>query len=295
MFSCRHFNDFSFWRSSYKTERHVKKRSRGDFKWRLTSGKTKANVTSERETTQLGSAQLEEWGKPSSQNLRYLVNPENADERKRVETAPRKPVQITSKSEVGYSQVSRQENALIAQGNLCMEPLQKQSGQRVLSNSSCSGKCAGCDSKTRVSKQVIHEPSIHDQIFQFLQEKLGITAVYSTFLIEVFKNKCVDMANVHVLVNESSHPSWTQFVKIWRFTRTWTSLGNSERTQHRSEIDIGSFRTNSECETAWEFTYRMDEISIVSWSTGQVDKSKSACLLWLSSMCGDRWMKAKKQ
>ena len=47
--------------------------------------------------------------KYSSQNLVHLVNPGNADERKEVETVTREPVQTASKSEVGYSQVSRQE------------------------------------------------------------------------------------------------------------------------------------------------------------------------------------------
>ena len=53
-----------------------------------------------------------------SQNLAFLVNPENADERKGVEINLCKPLSL---SEIGYSQVSRQENALIAAGNLSME------------------------------------------------------------------------------------------------------------------------------------------------------------------------------
>ena len=89
----------------------------------------------------------------SSQNLGYLVNPENADERKGVEIACGNSLQTASKSEVGYSQVSRQENAIIAEGNLCMGQLQKQRDQRALSNSNSSGPpVQGADSKTRVSK-----------------------------------------------------------------------------------------------------------------------------------------------
>ena len=68
--------------------------------------------------------------KTSSHNFGCLVNPGNAGEGKELEIATRKLVQTASMSEVGYSQVSRQENALIAEGNLCMEQLQKQSDQR---------------------------------------------------------------------------------------------------------------------------------------------------------------------
>ena len=73
--------------------------------------------------------------KNSSQNLVYLVNRVNADERTAVEIATGKLVQTASKSEVGYSQVSRQENAPVTDGNLCMEQLQNQCDQRTLSNS----------------------------------------------------------------------------------------------------------------------------------------------------------------
>ena len=45
-----------FW-SDRKAERRVKKRSRGDFKWRFTSGKTKKYGTGESETNQLGITQ----------------------------------------------------------------------------------------------------------------------------------------------------------------------------------------------------------------------------------------------
>ena len=49
--------------------------------------------------------------KNSSQNL-YLVNPGNADERKGEEIASGNSLQAVSKPEIGYSQVSRQENSL---------------------------------------------------------------------------------------------------------------------------------------------------------------------------------------
>ena len=52
-----------------------------------------------------------------SQSLGYLVNPVNADERKEVEVAPGNSWRSASRSEVGYSQASRQENAPMASGN----------------------------------------------------------------------------------------------------------------------------------------------------------------------------------
>ena len=55
--------------------------------------------------------------KDSSQNLGHLVNPGNADERKEVDIASGNSWRSASRSEVGCSQVSRQENALMAFGN----------------------------------------------------------------------------------------------------------------------------------------------------------------------------------
>ena len=53
----------------------------------------------------------------SSQSLGYLVNPGNAGERREVEVAPGNSWRSASRSEVGYSQASRQENAPMAFGN----------------------------------------------------------------------------------------------------------------------------------------------------------------------------------
>ena len=53
------------------------------------------------------------------------------------------------------------------------------------------------------------------KIFQFLQKSLGITADYSrplNFFDGSIKNKCVDMGNVHVLVDESSQTSWAELL-----------------------------------------------------------------------------------
>ena len=68
----------------------------------------------------------------SSQNLVYPVNPVNADERKEVAIASGNSWQAASRSEVGYSQVSRLENAQVASGNCWREEqLQTQRDEKV--------------------------------------------------------------------------------------------------------------------------------------------------------------------
>ena len=102
--------------------------------------------------------------KNSSQNYEYSINPGNADERKEVGIASGNSLQTASKSEVGYSQVSRQESALIAEGDLCMEQHKNNVIREHLLTPTAQGNLwQGCDSKTRVSKHEIHEPSTHDQ------------------------------------------------------------------------------------------------------------------------------------
>ena len=74
----------------------------------------------------------------SLQSLGSLVNPENADERKEVEIAAGNSWQFASRSEVGYSQASRQENAPMTPGNSWREEqLQEQCDEREYSNSNC--------------------------------------------------------------------------------------------------------------------------------------------------------------
>ena len=66
--------------------------------------------------------------------------------------------------------------------------------------------------------------------------------------------------------------------------------GDWQFVQYHLEVDIGTFWRNCECETAWKVISLMDEIGIVSWSSNQVGKSKSACPLRFRSMCGtDEW------
>ena len=105
--------------------------------------------------------------------------------------------------------------------------------------------------------------------------------------------KCVDTKKIHVFVDESSHSSWVELLGKPGGLQEH-DLGKLIR--YHSEVDIGTFRKYSECETVWEFIFLMDEISIISWSSDQVDTSKSTCLLRFSSVCGtDEWKQRSNQ
>ena len=79
----------------------------------------------------------------SSRSLESLVNPVNTDERKDVEIASKKLVRPDSRSEVGYSQGSRQENVPLASRKLVREdPLHTNSDERKHSDSNSTTELA---------------------------------------------------------------------------------------------------------------------------------------------------------
>ena len=107
----------------------------------------------------------------SSKDIGYLVNPGNTDERKEVEIASGNSWQSALRSEVGYSQVSRQENALMASGNCWHEgQLKKQRDEKVDSNSNSKRKpvqCATPKPEFQNMRYTIHQHMT--KILQFLQ------------------------------------------------------------------------------------------------------------------------------
>ena len=122
----------------------------------------------------------------SSRSLGSLVNLGNTDERKEVEIASRKLVRPDSSSEVGYSQMSRQENVPIASRKLVREgQLQTNSDEREQSHSNSTRKFAASSPELRNTEYTNHQ--YMTKIFHFLQKKLGVTAGYSTFSIEAYK------------------------------------------------------------------------------------------------------------
>ena len=72
--------------------------------------------------------------------------------------------------------------------------------------------CAGCVFKTRVSEHGIHEPSIHDEDLPILAKEVGNYSKLLNFLDGSVQNKCVDMGNCHVLVDESSYLIWAELL-----------------------------------------------------------------------------------
>ena len=121
--------------------------------------------------------------KDSSQNLGYPVNPGNVDGRKEVDIASGNSWRSASRSEVGCSQVSRPENALMASGNSWREEqLQKQRDEKAPSNSNSTRKLVqGATSKPEYQNMRYQNHQYMTKIFQFLQKKLGMSAGYSTF------------------------------------------------------------------------------------------------------------------
>ena len=55
------------------------------------------------------------------------------------------------------------------------------------------------------------------------------------------KDKCVDMGNVHVVVNVSSHSSWTELFGEPGGLQEHELRGNSGLVQYHTETDIGAF------------------------------------------------------
>ena len=126
------------------------------------------------------------------------------------------------------------------------------------------------------------------KVFHFLQKKLGITAVHSTFFDGNMKDQCVHVGNVHLFVNESSHSSWTKLLFCeFGDLQEHELRGNWEFIQYHTEIDTGAFWRDSQCTYDSQLLSILDEISVVSWSRDPVDRSKSACLLWLRTMLGE--------
>ena len=67
-------------------------------------------------------------------------------------------------------------------------------------------------SKDRVSEHELHKPSIHDEDLPFSCRRSWELQQGTQHLHLKHKDQCVDMKNVHVFVNESSHSSWTKFL-----------------------------------------------------------------------------------
>ena len=126
MYSCSHFSDFLL-------DDQVRKQSAMSKRGQTTTSNEGSPKAKARPCLVARDPRSEEL---SSRSLGSLVNPGNTDERKEVETAAGNSMRSASRSKVGYSQVSRQENVPIAAGNSMREDqLQTHSDERKHSNS----------------------------------------------------------------------------------------------------------------------------------------------------------------
>ena len=104
----------------------------------------------------------------SSRSLGSLVNPRNTDERKEVETGAGNSMRSASRSEIGYSQASRQEYVPIAAGNIMREdPLQTHSDERKQSYSNSTRRLVASTPEVRN----ITNHQYMSKVFQFLQKR----------------------------------------------------------------------------------------------------------------------------
>ena len=128
----------------------------------------------------------------SSQSVGSLVNPGNTDERKEAEIAAGHIMRAASSSEIRYLQASRQENVPMASRKLVREDqLQKHSDERKHSNTKSTRKLAACT------------PELGNY-------GIGNVSKRRNLFNASIQNKCIDMENVRVFVNESRHPSWAE-------------------------------------------------------------------------------------
>ena len=164
-----------------------------------------------------------------SQNLGHPVDPGNVDEGQGSQTNTRKLVQTTQSPEVEYSQVRRQKRSSKFKS--------LETGQRKKKKTHCTDS----DSKNRVSKFEVHKPSIHDEGLPFPKKEIGDNSRTLNNVDGSIEDKCVEMGNVHVFVNESSHSSWTELFGEFGDPQEHELRGNSELIQYHTETDLGAF------------------------------------------------------
>ena len=207
------------------------------------------------------------------QDFGYPVNPGNVVEGQGSQTSTRKLVGTTHNPEVECSQLRRQENAQNSDS-------WKQGDQEESSNSACSRTLVrAATPRTEFQNMKFTDNPYMTKVFHFLQKKFGITGGYSSLSMKHWRQKCVNMEIAHVYVTESTHSSWTELFGEPGVLQEHELSGNSELVQYHAEIDIVAFWRDSECTYDSQLFSVLDEISIVSWSSDPVDKSRCTCLI----------------
>ena len=185
MYSCSHFSDFLL-------DDQVRKQSAMSKKGQKTTSNEGSPKAKARPCMVARDPRSEEL---SSRSLGSLVNPENTDERKEVETAAGNSVRSASRSEVGYSQVSRQENVPIAAGNSMREDQhQTHSDERKHSSSN----------STR--RRVASKPELRNMEYTNRQ--------YMSKIFQQYTNRLLNGSNLILHKTKTSHETGEKFVKI---------------------------------------------------------------------------------
>ena len=246
------FQSFSFG-SDRKAERHVKKRSRSDFKWRLTNGKTKANDTGEGETTQLGITQqcrrTKRSGNSNKETCANRYQCQKSDILKWVDKKKLPVYGVTPKTTWSKS-------------NFFLQKL-----------------------------RATYEPSRHDQdLPDPKEENLGITANNSTFSIEAFKTNVLIwrmFMSSSMWASMRLGPNYLANLQVYNNTNfedteSLFNITQKLKLEHSEEIlNVKPVESSSPSWTRSE----MSHDQAIKWT-----KSKSVCLLRFSSMCGtDEW------
>ena len=140
-----------------------------------------------------------------------------------VQTSTRKLVQTTQSQEVEYSQVRKLERAQI------LNPWKKDTA-RYLRTLLAQGNLR----RQRLQGLSFKTPSIHDEGLPFPTKEVGNYSMILNIFDRDIKDKCVDVENVHVFVDESSHSSWTELFGKFGDLQEHELRGNSE--EHYEKI-----------------------------------------------------------
>ena len=139
------------------------------------TSETQTNGSSEGETAQLSVTQWSARENPP-QDFGYPVKPVNVGEGQSDHTTTKRLVRTTQNPEVERSQVRRQENAQNSDS-------WKRDDQEESSNSTGARRLVRAVAPRTEIQNMKYTHQNMTKIFHFLQNKLGVTAVHSTFAL----------------------------------------------------------------------------------------------------------------
>ena len=134
--------------------------------------------------------------------------------------------------------------------------------------------CVGTNSKNRISKHEVHEPSAHDQDLTFLTKEFGNYRRIPNILIGSIEDTCVDMRMfMSSSMKAAIHLGPNFLVNLEVYKKK--NLEEIQSLINITQIDFGAFWRNSECDYDWQLNllHGRDPYSLtVKWSSGQMQK-----------------------